>query len=50
MRRTLASYDAGVARGELDTQSGDLQTLIGRVPTPAADVIRAAYQLIPSNR
>lgn len=39
---TLASSDAGVARGELDTTSTDLQKLIGRPSTPAADVFRAA--------
>ncbi|OZF38058.1 NAD(P)-dependent oxidoreductase [Rhodococcus sp. 14-2496-1d] len=38
----LASADAGIARGELDTDSGDLQALIGRASTPAAEVLRAA--------
>ncbi|MDV8022854.1 SDR family oxidoreductase [Rhodococcus sp. IEGM 1330] len=38
----LASADAGIARGELDTHSGDLQALIGRASTPAAEVLRAA--------
>ncbi|WP_207835864.1 SDR family oxidoreductase [Williamsia soli] len=38
----LAGADAGISRGELDTESGDLQTLIGRPSTPVADVIRAA--------
>lgn len=32
----LADSDAGVAAGALDTESGDLQTLIGRNSTPAA--------------
>lgn len=41
--RTLASYDAGIARGELDTDTGDLQRLLGRLPTPVADVIGNAY-------
>jgi NAD(P)H dehydrogenase (quinone) len=35
----LASADAGIARGELDTDSGDLQTLIGRASTPVASVL-----------
>ncbi|OZE38350.1 MULTISPECIES: SDR family oxidoreductase [unclassified Rhodococcus (in: high G+C Gram-positive bacteria)] len=38
----LASADAGIARGELDTDSGDLQALIGRASTPVAEVLRAA--------
>ncbi|ORM33433.1 SDR family oxidoreductase [Williamsia sp. 1135] len=38
----LAGADAGISRGELDTDSGDLQTLIGRPSTPVADVIKAA--------
>lgn len=38
----LASADAGISRGELDTDSGDLQTLIGRASTPVAEVLRAA--------
>ncbi|WP_415975621.1 SDR family oxidoreductase [Rhodococcus sp. 077-4] len=38
----LASADAGISRGELDTDSGDLQALIGRASTPAAQVLRAA--------
>lgn len=36
----LASSDAGIARGELDTDSGDLQKLIGRPSTPVADIIK----------
>src|SRR5258708_392331 len=40
--KTLASYDAGIARGELDTQNGDLQTLIGRPLTSVAEIIRKA--------
>ncbi|WP_072805963.1 SDR family oxidoreductase [Rhodococcoides yunnanense] len=36
----LASADAGISRGELDTDSGDLQKLIGRKSTPAAEVLR----------
>ncbi|MDV6264846.1 SDR family oxidoreductase [Rhodococcoides yunnanense] len=38
----LASADAGISRGELDTDSGDLQELIGRASTPVAEVLRAA--------
>ncbi|MDI9894648.1 SDR family oxidoreductase [Rhodococcus sp. IEGM 1381] len=38
----LASADAGISRGELDTDSGDLQTLIGRASTPVAEVLRTA--------
>ncbi|OZC95508.1 NAD(P)-dependent oxidoreductase [Rhodococcus sp. 06-235-1A] len=38
----LASADAGISRGELDTDSGDLQALIGRASTPVAEVLRAA--------
>ncbi|QIH99895.1 SDR family oxidoreductase [Rhodococcoides fascians A21d2] len=38
----LASADAGISRGELDTDSGDLQTLIGRASTPVAEVLRSA--------
>ncbi len=35
----LASADAGIARGDLDTESGDLRTLIGRSSTPVAEVL-----------
>lgn len=35
----LASADAGISRGDLDTDSGDLQKLIGRSSTPLADVL-----------
>ncbi|WP_032376313.1 SDR family oxidoreductase [Rhodococcoides fascians] len=38
----LASADAGISRGELDTDSGDMQALIGRASTPVAEVLRAA--------
>ncbi len=38
----LSSADAGISRGELDTDSGDLQKLIGRPSTPVADVLKAA--------
>nr|WP_314142881.1 SDR family oxidoreductase [uncultured Rhodococcus sp.] len=38
----LASADAGIERGELDTDSGDLHALIGRASTPVSDVLRTA--------
>jgi NAD(P)H dehydrogenase (quinone) len=38
----LADSDRGIARGELDTESGDLRRLIGRPTTPLADVLKAA--------
>ncbi|WP_433198405.1 SDR family oxidoreductase [Nocardia sp. CA-107356] len=39
----LADADAGIGGGLLDIDSGDLQKLIGRPSTPAADVFRAAF-------
>lgn len=36
----LAGADAAIARGELDTESGDLRTLIGRPTTPVAQAVR----------
>ncbi|MFF0817304.1 SDR family oxidoreductase [Rhodococcus sp. NPDC003318] len=38
----LASADAGIQVAALDTESGDLQRLIGRSSTPAVEVLRAA--------
>ncbi|MFD1815136.1 SDR family oxidoreductase [Rhodococcus gannanensis] len=38
----LASSDAGIEIGALDTDSGHLQKLIGRPSTPVVDVLRAA--------
>ncbi|MCZ0913797.1 SDR family oxidoreductase [Gordonia amicalis] len=38
----LAGSDVGISRGELDTTSGDLQTLIGRSSTPFAEIVKAA--------
>lgn len=35
----LADSDAGIAAGALDTETGDLQKLIGRESTPFADVL-----------
>jgi NAD(P)H dehydrogenase (quinone) len=43
MAITLASYDAGLGRGELDTATGELQTLIGRPSTPVVEIIKEAY-------
>ncbi|MBY6537442.1 NmrA family NAD(P)-binding protein [Rhodococcus sp. BP-349] len=37
----LASADAGIARGDLDTESGDLARLLGREPGSAVDALRA---------
>jgi NAD(P)H dehydrogenase (quinone) len=37
-----STSDASIARGELDTDSGDLQKLIGRPSTPVADAIKPA--------
>ncbi|MEV0295590.1 SDR family oxidoreductase [Nocardia sp. NPDC050710] len=38
----LADSDTGIVAGLLDVDSGDLQKLIGRSSTPAAEVFRAA--------
>jgi NAD(P)H dehydrogenase (quinone) len=40
----LADSDVGAAAGGLDTDSGDLQRLLGRASTPVADVLRAALR------
>lgn len=40
----LANSDAGAALGELDSDSRDLSTLIGRPTSPLIDAIRAALQ------
>jgi NAD(P)H dehydrogenase (quinone) len=42
----LASYDADIARGELDTRTGDLETLIGRPLTLVAAIIRTAHERV----
>ncbi|CAA9403035.1 MAG: NAD(P)H dehydrogenase (quinone) 2 [uncultured Quadrisphaera sp.] len=42
MARVLADADAGLARGELFTDSGDLSRLIGRATTPLGDALGAA--------
>ena len=38
----LADSDAGAAKGNLDSQSGDLRFLIGRPTTPLLEAIRSA--------
>ena len=38
----LADSDLGIARGELQADSGDLSRLIGRPTTTPAEAIRAA--------
>jgi NAD(P)H dehydrogenase (quinone) len=38
----VAALDEAAARGDLDAASTDLTRLIGRAPTPLADVVRAA--------
>ncbi|MGB3772534.1 MAG: SDR family oxidoreductase [Rhodococcus sp. (in: high G+C Gram-positive bacteria)] len=38
----LAGADAGIARGELDTTSGDLAMLLGRAPVTASEALRSA--------
>lgn len=42
--RALADADEGVARGELETHSGDLRRLIGRPTTSLADSVAAALR------
>jgi NAD(P)H dehydrogenase (quinone) len=42
MAAAVADADDGLARGELYTDSSDLQTLIGRAPTTRADAFRDA--------
>lgn len=42
--KVLSDSDAGIARGELDTDSGDLRRLIGRPTTSPADAVRAGLQ------
>lgn len=38
----LADSDVSIAKGALDTESGDLQKLIGRSSTPVAEVLKQA--------
>jgi NAD(P)H dehydrogenase (quinone) len=42
----LASADEGIARGELDTASGDLKRLIGRPTTPLAVSVAQGLQAL----
>ena len=42
MAEFVAALDEGIARGELDTDATDLETLIDRPSTPLADAVRAA--------
>jgi NAD(P)H dehydrogenase (quinone) len=44
----LASADEGIARGELDTTSGDLTRLIGRATTPLAASVAQALHTLPT--
>jgi NAD(P)H dehydrogenase (quinone) len=41
--RFVAALDASIADGDLETTSQDLALLLGRPPTPLADVVRAAH-------
>ena len=38
----LASADLGIARGELEVTTGDLERLIGRTPTSLGDAVDAS--------
>jgi NAD(P)H dehydrogenase (quinone) len=40
--RFVASIDSSIARGELETRSGDLANLLGRAATRPADVVHMA--------
>ncbi|MFY3742642.1 SDR family oxidoreductase [Anaeromyxobacter sp. Red801] len=44
----LVDADLGVARGELDDASGELQRLIGRPSTPLASAVAAALAALPA--
>ena len=47
--QVLASADEGIARGELEVTSGDLERLIGRSPTTLHEaVIDALGRLTPA--
>ena len=41
--RFVAAVDASIARGELETSSADLTSLLGRAATGLAEVVRAAH-------
>jgi NAD(P)H dehydrogenase (quinone) len=38
----VASLDASIANGDLETNSHDLERLLGHPPAPLVDVVRAA--------
>lgn len=42
--KILSDSDAGIVRGELDTDSGDLRRLIGRPTTSPAEAVRVGLQ------
>ena len=42
----VASLDASIAKGELDTDSTDLATLLGRPSTPLAEAVREAARAL----
>ncbi|CAB4927829.1 unannotated protein [freshwater metagenome] len=46
LNAVIADSSAGIGRGELVSDSGDLSRLIGRPTTPAAETIRDAAQLV----
>ncbi|MGI8447446.1 MAG: SDR family oxidoreductase [Streptosporangiaceae bacterium] len=46
----VATLDASVARGDLETSSQDLAQLLGRPATPLAEVVRAAYDLLKARK
>jgi len=48
--RFVATLDASIARGDLQTSSQDLPQLLGRPASPLTDVIRAALTALPDNR
>jgi NAD(P)H dehydrogenase (quinone) len=43
----LADVDAGIARGALSVDSGDLARLLGRPPTSMPDAVAAAVAALP---
>jgi NAD(P)H dehydrogenase (quinone) len=45
----LADTDAAIAKGALDTDTGDLRRLIGRPTTPLVDAVAAALEHEPSH-
>jgi NAD(P)H dehydrogenase (quinone) len=45
----LADTDAAIAKGALDTDTGDLRRLIGRPTTPLVDAVAAALEHEPSD-